>query len=135
MRNWIALVEGAIAEADKFTGSTFADDAGNQYSVEKLYAIARANAARYLRRDFPISRIEHDLEWWDAGLEDGGQSHDHMLTVDTSYPILVLKQPDGHLTVCDGLNRMKKARDVEHRDTIDAYVIPWTPEMQDSVRV
>lgn len=123
-----------LAEAeDRFTGSTFYDDDdGREYSVERLAAIARAGGDRYLRRDVPISTLEHDLEWWDQGAREGGQSEAHMRSVDTSFPLLVLQNPDGHLSVCDGLNRLKKARDVEHRQTVDIYLIPWTAAMQDA---
>jgi hypothetical protein len=36
-----------------------------------------------------------------------------MMNADTSYPLLVIQNDDGRLGVADGLNRMKKAIDVE----------------------
>ena len=127
--------KGRVVESeDRFTGSTFADDDGHEFSVEKLYAFAKGHP-QLLVHDFPISKIEHDLEWWESGTVDGSQSHDHMQTVDTAYPILVVRHPDGHLSVCDGLNRLKKARDVEHKLAIPAYVLPWDEQTQAIARV
>ena len=125
-RNFILFGSKKINEVeDRFTGSTFADDDGNEYSVEKAYNLAKTICKPI---SLPISKIEHDLKWWDEGLENGSQSEDHMKTVDTSYPILVFRNPDGHLTVPDGLNRMKKARDIEGKTHIKAYVIDWNDE-------
>lgn len=110
---------------NRFIGSAFSDDEGNEYSVELAYDLAKTlNNLKTI----PISRLEHDLEWWDNGLQDGSQSAEHMMTVDTSYPLLVLKMPDGHLSVADGLNRLKKSRDIENKTNVRAYVLPWNDE-------
>jgi tRNA splicing ligase len=47
-----------------------------------------------------------------------------MANADTNYPLLVLQNDGGHLTVADGLNRMKKAISLENRKTIDVYLVP-----------
>ena len=46
------------------------------------------------------------------------------MNADTSFPLLVIQNDDGHLGVADGLNRMKKAVDVEKKQTIDVYLVP-----------
>jgi hypothetical protein len=110
----------AINESvDYFHGSKFADDDGNQWSVEKVLDFAK-NHPKYFKKDFPLSKIKHDLSWW----EDNPAQRKRMTTSDTNYPLLVIQNDDGHLTVADGLNRMKKAIGVEKRKTIDVYLVP-----------
>lgn len=63
-----------------------------------------------------------------GGKNDPNQSDAHMRTVDTQYPLLVTIDEIGHLSVADGLNRLKKLRDVEHRTTANIYLVPWDEE-------
>jgi hypothetical protein len=105
-----------------FTGSKFGDDQGNTFSVEKIIAFAKTNP-RYFHKDFPLSKIKHDLSWWQGNKE-------RMMNADTSYPLLVIQNDDGHLSVADGLNRMKKAVDVEKKNAIDVYLVPKKDIMQ-----
>lgn len=106
-------------QIDHFHGSKFADDDGSQWSVEKVLDFAKNNP-KYFKKDFPLSKIQHDLDWW----EDNPEQRKRMKNADTSYPLLVLQMDDGHLSVADGLNRMKKAISVEKRKTIDVYLVP-----------
>ena len=46
-----------------------------------------------------------------------------MKKTDTSYPILVIRE-DGHLSVADGLNRLKKMISIEEKDEADVYIVP-----------
>jgi hypothetical protein len=106
-----------VAEGDDFfAGSKFADEEGNTFSVEKIIAFAKKNP-KYFHKDFPLSKIKHDLSWWQGNKE-------RMMNADTSFPLLVIQNDDGHLGVADGLNRMKKAVDVEKKQTIDVYLVP-----------
>ena len=109
--------EQGVAEGDDFfAGSKFADEEGNTFSVEKIIAFAKKNP-KYFHKDFPLSKIKHDLSWWQGNKE-------RMMNADTSFPLLVIQNDDGHLGVADGLNRMKKAVDVEKKQTIDVYLVP-----------
>jgi hypothetical protein len=90
--------------ADFFAGSKFADEDGNTFSVEKIISFAKKNS-KYFHKDFPLSKIKHDLSWWQGNKE-------RMMNADTRFPLLVIQNDDGHLGVADGLNRMKKAVDV-----------------------
>ena len=111
------LSQPGVAEgSDFFAGSKFADEEGNTFSVEKIIAFAKKNP-KYFHKDFPLSKIKHDLSWWQGNKE-------RMMNADTSFPLLVIQNDDGHLGVADGLNRMKKAVDVEKRTTIDVYLVP-----------
>jgi len=92
--------EGVAEGSDFFAGSKFADEDGNTFSVEKIIAFAKKNP-KYFLKDFPLSKIKHDLSWWQGNKE-------RMMNADTSFPLLVIKNDDGHLGVADGLNRMKK---------------------------
>ena len=85
-------------------------------SVGKAYDFGKSNP-KYLR-NLPISLIKHDLSWWQGDEE-------RMKNADTSYPLLVFRMPDGKLTVADGLNRMKKVIDIEKKNFIKAYIIPF----------
>ena len=112
------LMKQAMAEAQNwFKGSTFSDEQGNNFDVEAVVSFAQANAGKYLRT-VPMSKIEHDLEWWEQD-----PNKDRMMGTDTRYPILVVVD-NGHWSVADGLNRMKKARDVEGKTAMQAYVVP-----------
>jgi len=108
--------EGVAEGSDFFAGSKFADEDGNTFSVEKIIAFAKKNP-KYFHKDFPLSKIKHDLSWWQGNKE-------RMMNADTSFPLLVIQNDDGHLGVADGLNRMKKAVDVEKKTTIDVYLVP-----------
>jgi hypothetical protein len=115
---FIGRAPGLIGEQqDWFKGSTFSDEQGNEFDVETVVAFAKENANRYLRT-VPMSKIEHDLEWWEQD-----PNKERMMGTDTRYPILVVVDR-GHWSVADGLNRMKKARDVEHKTAMAAYVVP-----------
>ena len=46
-----------------------------------------------------------------------------MKKTDTSYPILVIRE-DGHLSVADGLNRLKKMISIEEKTKADVYIVP-----------
>jgi hypothetical protein len=104
---------------DYFKDSQFSDDDGNTWNVEDVLEFAQSNPG-YLHKDFPLGKIEHDLKWW----EDSPEQQERMQKADTSYPLLVLQEPDGTLSVADGLNRMKKAISVEGKKTIDVYLVP-----------
>ena len=47
-----------------------------------------------------------------------------MMSADTSFPLLVIQNKSYGLSVADGLNRLKKARDIEHKKAIDVYIVP-----------
>lgn len=112
----LAPEQGVSEGNDFFSGSKFKDTEGNIFSVEKIIAFAEKNL-KYFHKDFPLSKIKHDLSWWQGNKE-------RMMNADTRFPLLVIQNDDGHLSVADGLNRMKKAVDVEKKKTIGAYVVP-----------
>jgi pyrimidine deaminase RibD-like protein len=106
-------------QKDYFRGSKFGDEEGNTWSVESVLDFAKSNPV-YFKKDFPLSKLQHDLDWW----EDNPEQRKRMANADTNYPLLVLQNDGGHLTVADGLNRMKKAISLENRKTIDVYLVP-----------
>ena len=55
-------------------------------------------------------------EWWQG-------DDKRMMKSDTKWPILMLVEPDGTISIADGLNRAKKIRDVEKKKTIQANVV------------
>jgi disulfide oxidoreductase YuzD len=101
------------------------DDNGIKRSVDKVVSFAKKNEKKYLKKDFPISKLEKELKWWNKqNKKDKEKSDERMMKSDTSYPLLVIKNDSYGLSVADGLNRLKKARDVENKKTIDCYVVP-----------
>jgi hypothetical protein len=101
------------------------DDKGIKRSVDAVVKFAEKNKEKYFKKDFPISKLEHDLKWWDKqNKEDPDKSNKRMMKADTSFPLLVIKNKSYGLSVSDGLNRLKKARDVENKKVIDVYIVP-----------
>jgi len=103
---------------DYFTGSEFGDDSGAKWKVEKVIAFAKSNP-KYFHKNFPLSKLIHDLEWW----EDSPAQRERVRNADTRFPLLVIND-NGHLSVADGLNRMKKAVSIENKKHIDVYIVP-----------
>ena len=113
-------------KSNHFSGpeNLMVDDDGVKRSVPKVVNFAEKNKEKYFKKDFPISKLEHNLIWWDKqNKEDPDKSNKRMMKADTSFPLLVIKHKD-NLSVGDGLNRLKKARDVENKKTIDIYLVP-----------
>ena len=110
---------------ENFSNSIMTDDNGVKRSVEAVVKFAEENKDKYFKKDFPIKELEHELSWWDKqNKQDGDKSTARMMNADTSYPLLVIKNDSYGLSVADGLNRLKKARDVENKDKIDVYIVP-----------
>jgi|GEM_PF-6137975 len=110
---------------ENFKDSVMTDDKGKKRSVEAVVKFAEDNKKKYLKKNFPISKLEHDLKWWDEqNQKDVESSNQRMMRADTSFPLLVIKNKSYGLSVADGLNRLKKAKDIENRDVIDAYIVP-----------
>jgi hypothetical protein len=101
------------------------DDKGIKRSVEAVVRFAEKNKNKYFKKDFPISKLKHELKWWnEQNKKDPERSKARMIKADTSYPLLVIKNKSYGLSVADGLNRLKKALDIENRDVIDVYIVP-----------
>lgn len=110
---------------ESFSGSYMTDEKGVKRSVEAVVKFAEDNKDKYFNKNFPISKLEHELKWWDKQNKTNPEaSNERMMKADTSYPLLVIKNDRYGLSVSDGLNRLKKARDVEGKDKIDVYIVP-----------
>ena len=111
------------SEFSKFVGSEFGDEEGNIFSVEEVYEFVEANKEKYFKSNFPISKLIHNLEWWDKNYDINNKEHKRrMMNSDTSYPLLVVKEKN-NLSVADGLNRLYKAVNIENKKNIDIYLI------------
>ena len=123
-----------VSEAkDYFKGSHFGDEKGkNLFSVEKVYDFVKKNKKKYLKNNFPLDKIKHNLEWWNKNYDIENKAHKkRMMNADTSYPILVIKEKDGNLSVADGLNRLYKAIKIEKKDTLPVYYISNKKDIED----
>ena len=118
------LIEQILGE-NNFKDSIMTDDKGTKRSVEKVVKFAEDNKDKYFQKDFPISKLEDELHWWDEqNRMNPEESNARMMKADTSYPLLVIKNDSYGLSVSDGLNRLKKAKDVEKKEVIDVYIVP-----------
>ena len=110
---------------ENFKDSIMTDDKGTKRSVESVVRFAENNKEKYFKKNFPINKLEHDLKWWDdQNKKDTKSSNQRMMSADTSFPLLVIQNKSYGLSVADGLNRLKKARDIEHKKAIDVYIVP-----------
>ena len=121
LENWKQFLN----EKDYFKGSKFGDDQGRTFSVEKVNAFAKENEDKYLEKSFDLDKVKHELKYWEEQADKLGKEESirRMKKTDTSYPILVIRE-DGHLSVADGLNRLKKMISIEEKTKADVYVIP-----------
>jgi disulfide oxidoreductase YuzD len=107
-----------------FKGSHFGDEEGNEFSVEKVYDFVKKNKEKYFHPKFPISKIEHNIEWWNKNYDIKNKEHkERMMNSDTSYPLLVVVEKGNNLSVADGLNRLYKAIKVEKKKTLPIYLV------------
>jgi len=109
---------------DYFRGSHFGDEEGNEFSVEKIYDFVKKNKEKYFHPRFPISKIKHNIEWWNKNYDIKNKEHkERMMNSDTSYPLLVVVEKGNNLSVADGLNRLYKAIKVEKKKTLPIYLV------------
>lgn len=110
---------------ESFKKGIMTDDKGIKRSVEAVVKFAEKNKKKYFKKQFPIKKLEHELKWWnDQNKANPKKSNKRMMKSDTSYPLLVIKNKSYGLSVSDGLNRLKKAKDVENKKNINVYIVP-----------
>ena len=134
LKEKISKSKETVTEAkDYFKGSHFGDEEGNDlFSVEKVYDFVKKNKKKYLKSNFSLDKIKHNLEWWDKSYDIKNKRHkERMMNADTSYPLLVIKEKGGNLSVADGLNRLYKAIKIEKKDTLPVYFISNKSDIQD----
>jgi hypothetical protein len=96
------------------------DVTDKDYMVKDVYDWAKKNTKIVT---LPIKDTDA-LEWWDKQYDMDNKAHKkRMMDADTSFPVLGIRQKDGTVSISDGLNRIKKAHDVENKKEIKAYVI------------
>lgn len=97
---------------DYFTDSQFSDGK-HSWNVEDIYDFAKKNGKP---EEIPVSKLKANREYWQG-------NKDRMMNADTKYPILIIAEPEGFLSVADGLNRLEKIITIEKKDTIPAYLV------------
>ncbi len=110
-----------LAEAENWKDQKMHSDVTNKdYKVADVYAWAKKHT-----KQVTVDIKDTDaLKWWNKQYDMDNKNHKkRMMDADTSYPILGIKLKDGTISVADGLNRVKKAHDIEHKKSIKAYVI------------
>jgi hypothetical protein len=111
--------------SEDWENQTFYNDVTDKiYSVKEVYDFAKKHP-ECLVPDFPINKTDA-LKWWDKSYSmDSKHDRKRMEAADTSMPILGIRIPGNKdkISVADGMNRVKKAHDIEGKKTIPAYVI------------
>jgi len=96
------------------------DVTDKDYMVKDVYDWAKKNTKPVT---LPIKDTDA-LEWWDKQYDMDNKAHKkRMMDADTSFPVLGIRQKDNKISIADGLNRVKKAHDIEHKKSVKAYVI------------
>ena len=109
---------------EEWKNQTFYSDATDMtFHVKDVYDFVKQHP-EFLVPNFPINKTDA-LEWWDKSYSmDSKHDRERMENTDTSAPILAIKSGNkGKVSVADGMNRVKKAHDIEGKTTIPAYVI------------
>lgn len=114
---------------DHFKDGKFSDEKGNIFRVKKVADFASKNHDKYFIPKFDLKKIENRLEWWEEKylVDDHKQLLSNLSRVvncDTSFPLIVLLEDEGSLSVADGLNRLFKALNIEKKKHLPAYFIP-----------
>jgi hypothetical protein len=101
----------------------FSDVTNKEYSVKEVYDFAKKNP-EFLVKDFPIKNTDA-LEWWGKKYDlKNKENKERMEKADTSMPVLAIRTAGSKkVSIADGLNRIKKAHDIEKKKVIPAYVI------------
>ena len=121
-------------KVDYFTNSKFGDEEGNTFFVEEIYDFVYANSDKYYQKKFPLSKLKHNLEWWNKNYNlDDTKDKRRMMRANTSFPLLVVKEKD-NLSVADGLNRLYKAIKIENRQHLPVYLVPKKDIMKFAVK-
>ncbi len=110
-----------LAEAEDWKDQKMHSDVTNKdYMVKDVYDWAKKNTKIVT---LPIKDTDA-LEWWDKQYDMDNKAHKkRMMDADTSFSVLGIRQKDGTVSIADGLNRIKKAHDVENKKEIKGYVI------------
>jgi hypothetical protein len=110
-----------LTEAQDWKDQKMHSDVTNKdYMVKDVYDWAKKNTKPVT---LPIKDTDA-LEWWDKQYDMDNKAHKkRMMDADTSFPVLGIRQKDNKISIADGLNRIKKAHDIEHKKSIKAYVI------------
>jgi hypothetical protein len=113
--------EFLIEEVENWKDQKMHSDVTDEdYMVKDVYDWAKKNTKIVT---LPIKDTDA-LEWWDKQYDMDNKAHKkRMMDADTSFPVLGIRQKDGTVSISDGLNRIKKAHDVENKKEIKAYVI------------
>jgi hypothetical protein len=115
------FIEFLIEKVEDWKDQKMHSDVTNKdYMVKDVYDWAKKNTK-------PVTVAIKDtdaLEWWDKQYDMDNKAHKkRMMDSDTSFPVLGIRQEDGTISIADGLNRIKKAHDIENKKEIKAYVI------------
>jgi hypothetical protein len=110
-----------LTEAEDWKDQKMHSDVTNKdYMVKDVYDWAKKNTKIVT---IPIKDTDA-LEWWDKQYDMDNKAHKkRMMDADTSFPVLGIRQKDNKISIADGLNRVKKANDIEHKKSVKAYVI------------
>lgn len=105
-------VSKKLKEKDFFKDSFFSDEK-HTWSVEEVLSFAKDKTKP---KKISLDKLENQRKYWQGNKE-------RMLKSDTSFPLLILVEPNGELSLADGLNRLEKAVTVENKSFLFAYIL------------
>ena len=110
-----------MEEVENWKDQKMHSDVTNKtYRVKDVFDWAKKNTKLIT---LPIEDTDA-IEWWDKQYDMDNKAHKkRMMDSDTSFPVLGIRQKDNKISISDGLNRIKKAHDIEHKKSVKAYVI------------
>lgn len=120
------LLREHLALADPWQRQEFVDEMQNTFSVGLAAAYATAGGAEYTPfievAALPVPSLTRLNVW-------------RLVKCSTKAPILILVQSSGRVSIADGRHRLAKAKWLERRGTIPAWILPWTYAAKSSCRI
>jgi len=120
------LYDRHLALAAGWQRQVFVDEMENTFSVGLASAFAEAGGGEFSPR-LDLTALPAILPWEVNWLK--------VARCDTASPILVLVQGSGRITIADGRHRVARARWIERRANLPAWILPWTYAAKSASRI
>lgn len=120
------LLPEHLAFGEAWQRQVFVDEMQNTFSVGLAVAYAAAGGAEFTPC-FDVAALPAPspirLNMW------------RLAKCSTTAPLLILVQSSGRVTVADGRHRLAKAKWLERRRTVPAWILPWTYSAKSRCRI
>jgi hypothetical protein len=120
------LLREHLELCESWQRQVFVDEMQNTFSVGLAAAYAAAGGGEY-SQCFEVAALPVlspiRLNMW------------RLAKCSTTTPLLILVQASGRISIADGRHRLAKAKWLERRRTIPAWILPWTYAAKSSCRI